>query len=158
MNEETNWLYHDHLDLEDLLDDCSAAAKRGDWPGTTRLYGRLLARLKGHMRIEEEVLFPAYEQMPGAPSEPTASLRNDHDAMVRWCRDLHFGIQGQDAGGFLGALKSLRALLARHDEKEEHLFLPMAGHALLGQREEILSRLKGLDWKEGATTTRNWDF
>jgi iron-sulfur cluster repair protein YtfE (RIC family) len=158
MNEDSNWLYHDHLDLEDLLNDCRAAAKRREWAVVARLFGQLLSRLKGHMRVEEEVLFPAYEQLPGAPRQPTESLRNDHDAMVRWCRDLHFSVEAQDAAGFVGALELLKTLLARHDEKEEQLFLPMAGHALFGQREEVLRRLGSLDWKEKAGTARNWDF
>jgi iron-sulfur cluster repair protein YtfE (RIC family) len=158
MSEDAGWLYHDHLDLEELLGDCVAASRRQDWGTVSRLFGRLKERLKGHMRLEEEVLFLAYEQLPDAPREPTRSLRGDHDAMVRWCRDLHFAVQGQDPGRFASAMRELRALLARHDEKEEQLFLPMAGHALREQREEILARLRGLDWKAGEGTARQWDF
>jgi iron-sulfur cluster repair protein YtfE (RIC family) len=158
MTEDANWLYHDHLDLEHLPNDCATSAKAEQWADAARLFGRLLDRLKGHMRLEEEVLFPAYEQLPGAPKEPTRSLRNDHDAMVRWCRDLHFSVQSQDSPAFLGAIESLRELLVWHDEKEEQLFLPMAGHSLFERREAVMERLRGLDWKDRAGTVRHWDF
>ena len=158
MNEDSNWLYHDHLDLEDQLDSCGAAAKRQDWPAVERLFGQLVQRLKGHMRIEEEVLFPLYEQVPGTPGEPTESLRNDHDSMVNWCRDLHYNCQAQNAAGFISALQPLRDLLAQHDVKEERFFLPMASHTLAGRRQEVLSRLKALDLKDGAGAKRVWGF
>lgn len=158
MNADASWLYHDHLDLEDLLTDCTAAARRRDWPASERLFRRLVERLKGHMRIEEAVIFPAYEQTAGTAAEPTASLRNDHDAMVRCCRDLHYTLKAENEVAFVNALAPLRELLARHDEKEEQIFLPMAGHTLRDQRDAILSRLKALDLRANTDTGRVWDF
>ncbi len=158
MNEDPNWLYHDHLDLEELLDNAAAAAKRQAWDAVERMVAKLVDRLKGHMRIEEEVLFPAYEQVPGTPVEPTEALRNDHDAMVNWCRDLHYASQARNATAFMGSLQTLRDLLGRHDEKEERFFLPMAGHILMDQKEAILDRLKALGTKSPESSGRNWDF
>lgn len=158
MSADANWLYHDHLDLEDLLNDSTAAVRRQDWEAAGRLFGRLVERLKGHMRIEEEVIFPAYDQLPGTAREPTDSLRNDHDALVRCCRDLHYSLQARNGLAFVNALAPLRDLLARHDEKEEQLFLPMAGYLLRDQQAAILERLKALDLRGGAPAGRVWDF
>jgi iron-sulfur cluster repair protein YtfE (RIC family) len=158
MSEDASWLYHEHLDLEELIDDCATAVRRGDWETAARLFGRLVGRLKGHMRIEEEVIFPAYEGVAGTAREPTASLRNDHDAMVRWCRDLHYSLQARNEAAFAGALKPLRDLLAHHDEKEEQVFLPMAGYILRDRRQEVLDRLKELGLRQPPTTGRVWDF
>jgi hypothetical protein len=158
MSEDASWLYHEHLDLEGLMDDCATAVRRKDWEAAARLFGRLVARLKGHMRIEEEVIFPAYEELAGTGREPTASLRNDHDAMVRWCRDLHYSLQAQNDAAFTSALKPLRELLAHHDDKEEQVFLPMAGYILRDRRQEVLDRLKALDLRQGSDASRLWDF
>ena len=43
--------------------------------------------------------------------------------------------------------------MASHHEKEEEIFLPMAGHALLKTRDEIMNELKKYDWKY---TLRSW--
>lgn len=158
MTEDANWLYHDHLDLEDLLNDARGAARRQDWATAERLLGRLVERLKGHMRIEEEVIFPAYEQTPGTARDPTEALRNDHDAMVGWCRDMHYAVRSQDPRAFLEALQALKALLAAHDEKEERFFLPMAGHTLRDQREAILRRIEGIGKAGDGAVARVWGF
>lgn len=158
MDDDPNWLYHDHLDLEELLDAAAATTRRHEWETVEHMVITLVDRLKGHMRVEEEVLFPAYEQVPGAPTQPTEALRRDHDAMVNWCRDLYYAAQAQNPTAFLNSLQTLRDLLAEHDKKEESFFLPMAGHTLAQEKAAILERLKALDTKTPDPTTRRWDF
>jgi hemerythrin-like domain-containing protein len=45
--------------------------------------------------------------------------------------------------------------MTKHHEKEEEIFLPMAGHALLAQQDEIKRRLKEFDTE---TSGRDWDL
>lgn len=158
MNEDPNWLYHDHLDMEDLLEAAAAATRQQKWNTVEHMLGKLVDRLKRHMRIEEEVLFPAYEQVPGTAPQPTEALRRDHDGIVNWCRDLHYATQARDPVAFLGSLQTLRELLAAHDQKEENFFLPMAGHSLTPEKAAVLERLKALDFTAPDPTSRNWGF
>lgn len=46
-----NWLNHDHLDYEILLQDCQAAAEQEDWKSVKQLFEELVARMKVHMLI-----------------------------------------------------------------------------------------------------------
>jgi iron-sulfur cluster repair protein YtfE (RIC family) len=159
MNEDPNWLYHDHLDLEDLLEAAADATRQQNWDIDEHLFGKLVDRLKGHMRIEEqEVLLPAYEQVPGAAAQPTEAFCRDHDAIVNWCRDLHYATRARHPVAFFGSLQTLRELLAAHDEKEEYFFLPMAGHSLAQDKAAILERLKAPDFTTPDPTRHNWGF
>jgi iron-sulfur cluster repair protein YtfE (RIC family) len=156
--DDPNWLYHDHLDLAGALSDCEAAARRTDWEAAERLLARLVERLKQHVRIEEEVLFPAYEQTQGTTREPTDALRTEHNALVNRFRDVHYAVQGHNAPVLGDALGPLRELLARHNEKEERFFFPMAAHTLRDQRQAILARIEALDASREAEGERFWGF
>ncbi len=41
-----NWLNHDHLDHELLLQDCQAAAEQEDWKGVKRAFEKLVTGIK----------------------------------------------------------------------------------------------------------------
>lgn len=150
MSESSNWLYHDHRKCEALLSECQEAVEREDWPFAKRLFDELVTHLKLHMLMEEEVLFPAYEEMMDAPRGPTAALRQEHDKIVRLLRDLSTVLKTKRSEHFLESLAPLEAVMSQHHDKEEDIFLPMAGHVLLGKREEISKRLKEFAAKGGS--------
>ena len=56
---------------------------------------------------------------------------------------------------FEDALAPLEKVLGEHHEKEEDIFLPMAGHALLEKREEVMDRLKRFDWR---SSMKSWSI
>ncbi len=149
MGEDENWLHHDHVAFEVLLEDCRDAAEAEDWRDVKRLFNELVSNLKLHMRIEEEALYPAYEQAMGTTEGPTRSLRTDHNEIVRLLHDLHFVLGTNDSAHFVDSLAPLEAVMERHHEKEEEIFLPMASQLLREQREEILKRLATVASGEG---------
>ena len=153
MSSESDWLHHDHRVFEASLAECEAAAEQEDWKAVRRLFDSLVARLKSHMRMEEEVLYPAYENLADVSHGPTLALRKEHDEIVRLVRDVSHVLGTNNSERFLEALAPLDRVMMTHHDKEEEIFLPMAGHALLEKREEILQKLKELD--EGKST-RKW--
>ena len=156
MNEDTNWLTHDHAEYEAILYDCQSAAEQEDWKTATRLFRELVSHIKLHMHMEEEVLYPAYEQTMNAPQGPTLALREEHDEIYRLLRDLSHVIKTNDSHLFLESLLPLEKVLFKHHEKEEEIFLPMASFVLLSQRDEIMRRLKVFD--KDIPSKRAWDF
>lgn len=147
MNATHAWLLHDHRHYETLLLECEEAVRAGDWQRAGKMLRDLLALLKGHFLAEEQVLFPAYENLVHSPQCPTHSLRGEHDQMRDLLRSISLAFQQQHAARVLEEFLRLRQIMDRHHEKEEEIFLPMAGHALFEKREEVMERLKRLDWK-----------
>lgn len=152
MNATHAWLLHDHRHYETLLGECEEAVRAADWPRAARLLRDLIALLKGHFLAEEQVLFPAYEDLVHSPECPTTHLRGEHDQMRDLLRAISLALQQQQAEQTLQAFLRLQQIMERHHEKEEEIFLPMAGHALLEKREEVMERLKRLDWKSALRT------
>lgn len=126
--------------------------RAGDWQRAAKVLRDLIALLKGHFLAEEQVLFPAYENLVHSPECPTENLRGEHDEMRELLRSISLTLQQQRAARLLEEFLRLQQVMHRHHEKEEEIFLPMAGHALLEKREEVMERLKRLDWK-GALRT-----
>ncbi len=155
MSDDANWLHHDHVDYEALLLDCQTAAEQEDWRAVKRLFQELIARVRVHMAMEEEILYPAYEEAMDTPQGPTQALREEHDEIYRLLRDLSRVLVANDSDIFLESLLPLEKVMTKHHEKEEEIFLPMAGHALLARKDEIQRRLKEFD---AETLGRDWDF
>jgi iron-sulfur cluster repair protein YtfE (RIC family) len=136
-----NWLNHDHKNFESVVYKCRTACDDADWPSVKRLFDEFASRYESHVRIEEKVLFPAYETHLGSPIEPTTSLKADHTQIFRLIgyisRQLEHGSHENLAEHF----SLLYRTLTRHHEKEEEIFLPMASEALYSDKDAILADL-----------------
>ena len=153
MNEQ-NWLWHDHRDYEDILLACARVATAAEWAAAQERLHDLVSLLKGHFLMEEEVLFPAYEGLVDAPDSPTQKLRGEHDLIRDLLGRLSEAVERQDGHQVAEVVSRLEQVMSQHHETEEEIFLPMAQHALLERREEVMERLKRLDWKHSLRAWR----
>jgi hemerythrin-like domain-containing protein len=155
MNNTDNWLVHEHSLYENLLSRIQDAVEFDDWGSADLTFRELVAHLKQHMAVEEEVLYPAYEAEAHAPQGPTQALREEHDRIVLLVRDMLPVIKTRDSEHVLESLSRLEYEMIKHHEKEEDIFLPMASHILEEKREEISQKLAGFDVSKSA---RKWDI
>ena len=149
-----NWLWHDHRDYEDLLVACADFARVSEWLAAKERFDDLVSLLKGHFLMEEEVLFPAYEALVDAPGTPTGKLRAEHDLIRHLLERLSEAIRTRDGPQVAEVVSRLEEVMSQHHENEEEIFLPMAQHALLARREEVMERLKRQDWKHSLRAWR----
>lgn len=150
MSSTDNWLEHEHSLYEDLLSGCQDAVECEDWKGADQLFGEMVASLKRHMAMEEEVLYPAYESESSAPQGPTQELRAEHDQILRLVGDVVRVIKSRGSDHALECLAHLENRMIKHHEKEEDIFLPMASHILDAKREEIIRKLADFDASRSA--------
>lgn len=141
MSDASYWLVHDHKDYEKALYECQLAVEQEDLREAKRRFDALRSELERHVEMEEKVLYPAYEAVAGAPHGPTEALREQHRELLRLLRDCSEVFATRDPEHISESLSTLDAAMTRHHDMEEEIFLPMAGHALLGSREEIQAKL-----------------
>lgn len=140
-----NWLHHDHKHFESVVYKCRTACDAADWETAVGLLEQLASEYKSHIRMEEGVLFPAYEALPGVSTNPTASLKQDHNQIFRLFSHI---TQELKDGAYDNSAQNLSLLfrtLIRHHEKEEELFLPMASELLASKKGELLRRFNSAD-------------
>jgi len=142
MTDASYWLVHDHKDYEVALHECRQAVEQEDLRSAKRRFDDLRSHLEGHVEMEEKVLYPAYEAVADAPRGPTETLREQHRELLRLLRDCSDVFATRDPEHISEALDTLDAAMTRHHDMEEEIFLPMAGHTLLGSREEVLAALE----------------
>lgn len=155
MNKTTNWLVHDHRKYEAALEECEIAAGAGDWKEAIQLFEGFVEDLKLHMRMEDEVLYPALKETNRDTADVIADLSDEHDQIARLLHDLAYVIKRNDMDHFEDSLLPLYKAMTRHNEHEEAVFLGLGNNTLLMQREEIIARLQSL---ESGHTHRIWDF
>ena len=139
-----SWLNHDHKNFESAVFKCRNACDEKDWPQVQTVFGELESSYRTHVRIEEEVLFPAYEARPGAATEPTSSLKADHTQIFHLMDHISKQLDQGSHDSLAYDFALLYRTLIKHHEKEEEIFLPMASEALLSDKETILADLKSL--------------
>ena len=135
VNEALSW-DHDRLDALET----SAFQKRasGDFRGARETWSLFATGLRRHIRFEEEILFPAFEESSGMPSDagPTAVMRAEHREIEGLIAEIEAGI-GDPSSPVDQLRRSLHAVLGDHNVKEEGVLYPSTDQ-LLGSEEANL--------------------
>jgi hemerythrin-like domain-containing protein len=142
LSDVVDWLYHDHREHEANLYECQALAEQEDWRGVKRVYDELRRAIERHIAAENDIIFPAYEALADTSETPTRLLREEHDQVLVLLGECAAVISMHDSEQAVASLSFMADYMIKHHDREEQMFLPMAGHALAAQREEILERLK----------------
>lgn len=136
---------HDRLDALAVRAFDERAQGRFDAAGET--WAEFAHGLLRHIRFEEQIVFPAFEQKTGMPREagPTAVMRAEH-------RDIEMILEGigetiRAAGPAADTLHGeLRRVLGGHNEKEEMVLYPGIDNLLTAEEsDELVARVQAAD-------------
>ena len=131
---------HDHRRLEEALDASGACVRAGQWDAALAAFTVFRRGIEQHMAVEEQELFPVVEG--GAETALTATLRKGHRDLRVFFDELDDALGAHDVEEFERIARTMTALLARHDEKEEAELYP-AAQARLGERAAVVIRQLG---------------
>lgn len=129
----------DHRRGDRLFDAALRAAGQADWSACHEQFSAFVQALRHHMGIEEEVLFPAFEQATGIHgSGPTWVMRQEHRQMLAALEQIAAAIAARDAENFDALTQSFAARMAAHSAKEERVLYPMCDEMLPGFNADTL--------------------
>ena len=131
----SEFLTQDHRDGDALFAAAAQAMARGDWAGCGAEFAAFVAALKRHMGIEEQVLFPAFEEATGMSAGPTRVMRHEHHDMLKLLDRIELAVSARDAAGYRAAAESFSSIMTSHSAKEENVLYPMC--------DQVLSELDG---------------
>jgi len=142
------YLEWDHDRLDGLLERASSLVTSGNRAEAAALFSEFKTGLLRHIRMEEEVLFPAFEQATDfGRGGPTTVMRSEHLEIRGVLQGIEefFKDKDRDPGEFARLRHSLLAVLGEHNSKEEHVVYPMTDQALPpGQRDELVRRMQAV--------------
>jgi len=130
---------HDHRRLEQALAASGSHVQAGHWEAAAAAFAGFRDGIERHMAVEEQVLFPAVEK--GAETPLTAILRKGHRDLRVFFDEIDDALSARDAEEYGRIAASMRALLERHDEKEESELYPAAQTQLGADAAAVAARL-----------------
>jgi iron-sulfur cluster repair protein YtfE (RIC family) len=120
----------DHRRCDELFADAESAAADNDWARAHSNYDAFREAILHHFRMEEELLFPRFEQQTGMTMGPTQVMRSEHAQMRELFEEMEGTVVAQQQDRFLGLCETLLMLMQQHNAKEEQMLYPMTDQAL----------------------------
>jgi uncharacterized protein (DUF2249 family)/hemerythrin superfamily protein len=137
----TQALAWDHDRLEDIERRAFEARQAGDYEAAREAFAEFDFGLRRHIRFEEEILFPTFEQWSGLPPHggPTGVMRAEHrgiEALLEALADA-VGLPGRAAETLQD---QLAGLLQGHNLKEENILYPGIDRLLKADESDAIVR------------------
>ncbi len=138
----THFLSEDHNHCDTLFVAAENAVAARDWALADEEFDHFLAGMKRHFAMEEEVLFPAFEQRTGSAGGPTFVMRSEHRQMSGLLDEMAGALRQNDDKGYLGLSETLLMLMRQHNMKEENILYPMSDQAMDGEQSALIARME----------------
>lgn len=140
----SSYMTRDHHRCDELFAQAEAAVSGQDWAVIATELRVFLDSMQHHFKMEEEVLFPAFEQRTGMSMGPTQVMRMEHVQMRELFDAMADAVKQQDRDEFLGQAETLLVMMQQHNMKEEQMLYHMADQALADETEETLQKMRAV--------------
>lgn len=139
------FLQWDHERLDLTLMEATRLAASGDRAAAAVRFAEFCTRLRRHIRMEEELLFPAFERATGAAG-PTAQMLHEHVEIQGLLGPMAAAIASDERPDrFPEIRKRFLSVLGHHNAKEERIVYPMSDQRLApSEREALVLAMQGL--------------
>jgi iron-sulfur cluster repair protein YtfE (RIC family) len=145
MDSISSYMEHDHDLIDAIGEQALAAAAAGDDEALEREATRFLMRLRRHIEMEENVLFPAFEEQTGmSGAGPSAQMRIEHEQMHDILQQMQEAAASRDGAAYRRAATALREILVPHNLKEEQMMYPMIDDAAGDDGQRLLEEVKAM--------------
>jgi iron-sulfur cluster repair protein YtfE (RIC family) len=139
----TSCLSRDHDSLDALLEEVTCMVADGELERADHTFGELRRDLQHHIRFEEEVLVPLFEERTGRTEGPTAVMRREHQAILDALDTIAAALDRGATEVFHAARGELLAVLTVHNQKEEAVLYPMLDQVIdHGECARLLARFR----------------
>jgi hemerythrin-like domain-containing protein len=131
----------DHRACDERFAAAEGAASGGDWAQAATDLAAFRSAMERHFALEEETLFPAFENHTGMSAGPTEVMRMEHAEMRELFERLGAAVTARDADEFLGLAETLNLLMQQHNMKEEQVLYALMDESLGGEADSLLAAL-----------------
>jgi iron-sulfur cluster repair protein YtfE (RIC family) len=145
MESITSYMQEDHVLIDGFAERALQAADAGDSSALHSQGTEFLRRLQRHIEMEENVLFPAFEQRTGmVAAGPSRQMRIEHEQMQPILAQMRQAVTAKDGAGFRRGAKALFDILQPHNVKEEQMMYPMLDDAAGEDAQALLLDVKAM--------------
>lgn len=141
----TEYLQADHRRLDDIVLEVRNLVGAGAFAEAGANFAEFSCGLGRHIEVEEQILFPLFEQMTGMTGAgPTFVMRSEHVGIRQLMDDTAAALEAADDARAGSSLDGMMEVLGSHNMKEERILYPMTDQAIGddGARDELVKRLQ----------------
>ncbi|CAG1065333.1 Iron-sulfur cluster repair protein YtfE [uncultured bacterium] len=121
----TDYLQTDHRRLDGIMERFQDALRGERWEEALSGFKEFVLGLRKHIRIEEEILFPVFEEKTGMiDAGPTFVMKMEHKEINELLDRILAATAGHDGKTASEAAGALISILMDHNMKEEHILYP----------------------------------
>jgi len=126
----SEFMAREHRGCDETFASAEARVDKEDWGQAGELTRTFLNNMERHFMMEEQVLFPAFEQQTGITQGPTTIMREEHQQMRRLLMQLQWALDEKQHDEFLDTCETLLIMMQQHNMKEEGMLYPMCDQQL----------------------------
>ncbi len=142
MSQISQYMTRDHRACDERFATAEEAVSCGEWEQAATLFDAFEQAMEHHLGMEEQTLFPEFEQATGNSAGPTQVMRMEHEQMRDLMRQMAAALQARDDDTYLGLSETLLIMMQQHNVKEEQILYPMTDSVLGGTG--VLERMQRL--------------
>ncbi|MBI5642265.1 MAG: DUF2249 domain-containing protein [Deltaproteobacteria bacterium] len=121
----TDYFQTDHKRLDGIFAKFEDSAESGSWGEAAIEFREFRLGLKRHIKAEEEILFPLFEEKTGMHDNgPTFVMKMEHKEIHEWLDKILSGTEAENSAQVSEGKTALMNILADHNMKEEHILYP----------------------------------
>lgn len=140
MTDISQYMTQEHRACDGIFAAAEEAVNDQNWDEANTQFANFEKAMERHLGMEEETLFPEFEQVTGNTSGPTQMMRMEHQQMRDLIQQMRVALASQDTDTYLGLSETLLVMMQQHNVKEEQILYPMTDQALGGT--DVLSRMQ----------------
>lgn len=136
------FMTQNHRHCDGILANAEEAVNNNDWDKGNELTKEFNSAMEKHFNMEEQILFPAFEERSGLTNGPTQVMREEHEQMRRLLMQLQWALEGQQQEEYLDTTETLLIMMQQHNMKEEGMLYPMSDEQLGADADNIVEHMR----------------
>lgn len=139
-----DYMINHHKECDDVFARAEEAVGAGDWPRTESEFEAFAHQMERHFEIEENLLFPAFENKSGHTGGPTQVMRMEHEQMRTVMQEMRSAMEAKDAEQYLGLSETFLVLTQQHNFKEEGILYNIMDQVLADEAPALLAQAESI--------------
>ena len=138
------YMINHHKECDEVFARAEEAVGASDWARAQADFEVFAHQMERHFEMEENLLFPEFENKTGHRGGPTQVMRMEHDQMRVVMHEMRAALEAKDAQQYLGLSETFLVLMQQHNYKEEGILYNMIDQVLGDQVEKLVSQLEAV--------------
>ncbi|PCI27825.1 MAG: hypothetical protein COB67_07740 [SAR324 cluster bacterium] len=141
------YMAYDHKRCDNLYADAESLILEGETEAGAEVMQGFIVGMLRHFRIEEELLFLAFEQATGMTEGPTQMMRMEHQQMKAIMAQMQSTLESGAVDQVPGLGDTLLILMQQHNMKEENMLYFMMEQHISDQSVDLIQQAQRIDFR-----------